>query len=360
MPVNIRNATGLRIAAGDIWLNFDGAVIEILDISETSLTAGHTWTYAITSTETYSQVRIATFTTAPPTLYGEGALFWLTVKAIGTESDESPLELQGFVDGVGGCTIYTPDDLSNSVPLQLQNGVFHIADGGVLGDLNGNGVVQAVDAYIALQIASGELEPTVEQLVTGDVNGTGAVDAADAAMILDYAATGTWPSSAPSGIQSVELRSETSNTVVLSLDDVINIQGDVAQTTLRAENLSDWAGGEFVIVYDPRAIDAITNVEVTDLASGFAVQYHDEGIGLLHIALASDVPASGSGALARISFHLAPGAFSVGKTTLALAVANLNDVAGRDFATSALQRTVIRDSGELRVGFPIYLPLIIK
>jgi hypothetical protein len=360
VPVNIRNATGLRIAAGDIWLNFDGAVIEILDISETSLTAGHTWAYAITSTETYSQVRIATLKTAPPTLYGEGALFWLTVKAIGTESDESPLELQGFVEGAGGSAIYTPDDLSNPVPLQLQNGVFHIADGGVLGDLNGNGVVQAVDAYIALQIASGELEPAVEQLVTGDVNGTGSVDAADAAMILDYAANGTWPSSAPSGIHSVELGSETSNTVVLSIDDVINIQGDVAQTTLRAENLSDWAGGEFVIVYDPRVIDAITNVEVTDLASGFAVQYHDEGMGLLHIALASDVPASGGGALAQISFHLAPTALSVGKTALALAVANLNDVAGRDFATSALQRTVVRHSGELRVGFPVYLPLIIK
>jgi hypothetical protein len=99
---------------------------------------------------------------------------------------------------------------------------------------------------------------------------------------------------------------------------------------------------------------------VTDLASGFAVQYHDEGIGLLHIALASDVPASGGGALTRISFHLAPSALSVGKTTLALAVANLNDVAGRDFATSALRRTVVRHSGELWVGFRVYLPIIIE
>ena len=146
----------------------------------------------------------------------------------------------------------------------------------------------------------------------------------------------------------------------MSLDDANGIPGEVIQTTLRAENLSDWAGGEFIIAYDTRMISDVVNVEATDLASSFAVQYHDDGTGLLHIALASDAPVSGNGGLVRISLRIAPAPFRLGKTTLALAAAYLNDVAGRDFATSALQQTIIRQNGALQVGWPTYLPFILK
>jgi hypothetical protein len=359
VPINIRNATSLRIAAADIWLNFDSTVIKLLDISETPLTIDYTWTYAVTSTGTYSQAHIAAFEAGAPTLYGEGALFWLSFQVVGSEGEESPLHLQEFIEGVGGSAIYTPDDLISSVPLQLQSSVFHVADGGVLGDLNGNGVVQAVDTYMALKAASGEFTLDAEQLLAGDVNSNGVVDAGDATMTLYYAVHGTWPTPAPSGVSLQSIQEENNSTVLLSLNDASGIPGDIVQTTLRAENLSDWAGGEFVIAYDTQVISGINDVHVTDLASGFAMQYHDDGAGLLHIALASNTPTSGSGALARISLHTAPTALN-GRTTLALAAAYLNDVAGRDFATSALQQTIRRCNGVLQLGFHVYLPAILK
>lgn len=360
MPVNVRNATGLSMAASDIWLNFDGTVIELLDVSETPLTVDYTWTYAITSTGTYSQAHIAAYDMSPSMLYGEGSLFWLTFRVTGSEGEESPLNLLEFAEGVGGTTIYTPDDLFNPIPLQLQSGVFHVANGCVLGDLNGNAVVEAVDAYIALQIASGEFAATAEQLLASDVNGNGKVDAGDATMILYYTVHGAWPPPSLTAMRAESAQKGANNSILLSLDDVNGTPGDVVRTTLRAENLSNWAGGELLVAYDTAFIDSIADVEVTGLASSFALEYHDDGTGLLHIALAGNTAISGSGALATISLRIAPAASSGSSTTLALAGAQLNDLAGRDFATSALQQIIARRHGELQVGFYTYLPLILK
>jgi hypothetical protein len=355
IPLSVRNATGLRIAASDIWLNYDSSVIKVLDVSNAPLTADYTWTYAIASTETSSQVRISTYKTEPPTLYGEGAFFWLTVQIIGSAGDESPLDLQAFVEGIGGSTIYTPDDLFTPVPMQLCSGVFHVADGRDLGDLNGNMVVQAIDAYIALQGASEEFLPSAEQLLAGDVTGNGLIEAADASMILHYAVHGTWPTLP---LSSMSLRRDGEIPVLISLDDASGRPGDIVQTVLRAENLSDWAGGEFAIAFDTEVISDIVAVEVTDLTSDFALEWHDSGVGLLHIALASDVSSNGSGALAVISFRIAPTAPN-GTTPLALAEARLNDFTGRDFATSALQQAVVCHSGVISWRMnPIYLPII--
>ncbi len=359
VPLNIRNAAGLSIAASDIWLNFDGTVIEVIDISETSLTDGYTWDYAIQSTSTYSQARISAFG-SPTMLHGVGSLFWLTVRVIGSVEQESPLDLQEFVDGVGGTAIYTPDDLSRPIPMQLEDGIFHVADGSALGDLNGNGVIQAVDAYIALEIASGEITPFTEQLFAGDDNGNGEVEAGDASMILYYAVHEAWPTLSLAGMTAEDV-TNCGDPVLLSLDSVRGKPGEVVQLLLRAENLSDWAGGEFLVVYDPGVVEDIVDVEAAGLGSGFAVQYHDDGTGLLRIALADGAPTSGSGALATISLQIASAPFSSGSTPLNLAEAHLNDLVGRDFATSVMQRAIVRHSGELRIGTECrYLPLILK
>jgi hypothetical protein len=147
---------------------------------------------------------------------------------------------------------------------------------------------------------------------------------------------------------------------VLSLDDVSGAPGSIVQTNLRAENLLDWAGGEFIIAYDAMVIDGIANVETAGLGSSLALQHHDDGAGLLHIALADGTPISGSGVVATISLHIAPNLSGGSSAVLALADARLNDVAGRDFATSSLQQTIIRYSGELQVNSYVYLPIVIK
>ena len=65
----------------------------------------------------------------------------------------------------------------------------------VKGDLNGNGKPDAGDAVLVLRAATGDLEPTAEQITAGDINGNGKLDAGDAVLILRKA-TGDleeWP-----------------------------------------------------------------------------------------------------------------------------------------------------------------------
>jgi len=64
--------------------------------------------------------------------------------------------------------------------------------------------------------------------------------------------------------------------------------------------------------------------------------------------------------LAMISLHIAPTSSTGSHATLALADARLNDIAGRDFATSVLQQTIVRSRAELGVAFSTYLPIILK
>jgi len=357
VPVNIRNADGLRIAASDIWLDFDGSVIEPVVISPTALTTQYAWSYAIASTGTYSRARISAIASPPPVLYGDGSLFWLTFHVLGAADDTSPLNLREFIESVGGSTISTLDESENlvDVPLFLQDGTLHVATTGMLGDVDNNGVVQAADAYLALQMAAGKKTPDWRQQYAGDVNGDGVISSADVTMILYYAAHQQWP--VPSG--STQSSQAASAGPVLSLDDVSGAPGVVAITTLRASDLQDWAGGDWVIAYDPALVKEITDVSAADLSTGAPLQFYDNSAGLLRIAVARGTAVSGDGALATISLRLAP-APAHDNASLAMAKAQLNDVFGRDFSTSALQRTVTRQNGMVSIAHFVYLPLVLR
>lgn len=58
---------------------------------------------------------------------------------------------------------------------------------GLYGDLNCNGVVDPIDASLALQLGAG-LISSLPCLKNGDINGDGRVDALDSALILQYSA----------------------------------------------------------------------------------------------------------------------------------------------------------------------------
>lgn len=62
------------------------------------------------------------------------------------------------------------------------------SDDYVLGDVNGDGAVSAVDSQMVLKHASGELTLTDSQFVIGDVNGDAQVTAVDSRHILQYVA----------------------------------------------------------------------------------------------------------------------------------------------------------------------------
>ena len=200
--------------------------------------------------------------------------------------------------------------------------------------------------------------PTWEQQQSGDVNGNGVVDAADATMILYHAAHGSWPLPGDSGLQ---LLAASDSPVTVSLDDVSGMPGETVQTMLHIENSSGWAGGEFAIAYNTAIIDGIT-VAKAGLANDLNLEFHDDGSGLVRIAIASSTPITGSGMLAALNLRIASNALRGTSVPLALSEAKFNDVVGRDFATSALQRTIVRRSAQLHVSeaYNLYLPVILK
>ncbi|MBK7896747.1 MAG: PKD domain-containing protein [Anaerolineaceae bacterium] len=358
VPVNISNAQGLRIAAADIWMEYDSSVLTFQSVSSTPLTAGYIWSFEDEAVSgSIRRVKIGTFSLVPPALFGEGSLFWLHFQVIGTPLATSDLNLKEFIYGVGGSTIYTPDNLITPISLILTDGLFTVEDGFALGDLNGNGVVETVDAYIALQIVVKKIIPSSEQLNAGDINGNGRIDVADATMIFYYAVHGEWPQLHQTGSRVLTPAAP----VTLSLGDVTAEAGQTASIQLHAENLADWAGGQFAIVYDPAVVERIVAVNGVALAKNFLVEMNDNGTGLAQIAMIANTAVSGSGDILNIEVQLKPGLAPGDTGSLTIGAVELNDLVGRDFTTSALQLEIITFGGSVKVGgFTIFLPMITR
>jgi hypothetical protein len=357
VPVNIENAQGLSIAHAEIWLTYDGTVITPVQVINQPLTHDYIWDLEIVnSADGLDQVRISTSGGSnPPQLYGKGSLFWLAVQVLGNAGDTSPLQLHEFNGGESETAIYAPENPSEAIPLFVQHGTFYVEESGPyrLGDTNGNGVVEAIDANIALQIATGQITPTPEQLNAGDVNGDGIINSADASMILYYAAYGDWPQAETRALASAE----NINPTVVSLDDVLGLPGETVKLSLQIDNASTWAGGDFIIVYDQRWISGVADVFTTELAKDFPLAYQDDGNGLIHLSMANGTPVTGNGLVATIMLKVATSVPLGSTSPLPVASVKLNDHVGRDFST--LQKTILKNNGRLHIGSNFcYMPVL--
>src|SRR6185436_607293 len=73
-----------------------------------------------------------------------------------------------------------------------ENGSLSVSSQFGLGDLNGDGIINAVDASLALQVATQQLTPTALQHNACDVNGDRTCDTGDAILILCYDVHRDW------------------------------------------------------------------------------------------------------------------------------------------------------------------------
>lgn len=364
VPVNIRNANGLRVGSADIWLNFNAAVLESLSISNTALTAAYSWESSVQTVDaTTSRVRISTIAGQnAATLHGDGSFFWLHFKVLGRVGDESPLDLKEFIENVGGSEI--SDENANPIqPLSMTDGKFRVTGGThtsyALGDLSGDGVVNARDAQLALSIASGRIIPTAEQLQAGDINGNGVIQAADASMILYYAAHGEWPPvNGTSEIDSANADAPINTT--LQLLDGTGATGGSAQLVLRATNLTRMAGGKFIIAYNPAVVTGI-EVAPQDLGTNYTLFANNSKAGLLVITLAKGSETSGNGDLARLTLHLATNA-TPGSHTVRLQSAEIGYLNGLDFVSNSAENSLMLGNAQITITQPvqhkIFLPTV--
>ena len=124
---------------------------------------------------------------------------------IATAGSENPVTEGGafsFTVSVSDGYAGTPVVSANGTALEAVEGVYTIenitSDQNVtvtgisvaelsLGNLNGDAVIDAVDAALVYALANGTREMTEAQIEAADVNGDGKVDAADAALVYAYA-----------------------------------------------------------------------------------------------------------------------------------------------------------------------------
>jgi len=357
LPINIRNAEGLHIGAADFWLDFDPRVILPTAVTHTAMTLGYTWHYAITTTETTGRVRIST-TTYPgeeTELHGNGGLFWISARVVGSEGMSSTLDLKEYIRGVGGSAIYLPDNVVTPTRMVLRDGIFRVGDEFRLGDMTGTGEVNSADAYMALQAAARILTPTVEQLQAGDINGNETVDVADAAMILYYAPHRLWP------IPGLESKKAALITVPvqLSMDAVTVAPGQIVDVPVRAKDLVVWTGADMAFKFNPAYLKVL-DVQKVELGAQAVISYWVTG-SLLKVEMAQPDGISGSGMLYKIRFQVLSET-PIGKMLPVVWVkSSLNDLYGRDYEASALNRPIVTQNGMVNVNlYQVYLPLVFK
>lgn len=334
VPINIANANGLSICALDLVVNYSSAVVTAQSVAQTPLTAGYQFS---ANTTTPGTARIALASGSGTSLYGSGTLVNLNVNVSGSVGASTPLT---FV--IAQTDVYACSDLYHPVGLTLSNGSFTVSANYQKGDLNGDGNVNAADAALALQIAAGIVTPTDVQRAAGDVNGDGQITAADATLILYYVTNGNW-GAAPS-LKALTRRAGT--TVTLGLPDVQARPGDTIDVPLSASAVTGMAGVDVKIGYDPTLLEVV-DAQTGALASGFTLVKNTATPGVLSLALSKATASSGSGALILVKFRVRATAAEGTVSPLTLLRAQLNDIHGLDFSTSALQQTIQTQNGRV-------------
>lgn len=177
----------------------------------------------------------------------------------------------------------------------------------MLGDVQGNGVVDAGDASLVLQYVVGARTLNEVQLAAADVDGNGEIQAADASLILQFVvgAISEFPAEGGSAI----FAASKSASAQLSWGKVERVDGS---KTLRVPvELSDVQGdvmaAQFTLRFDPSVV-SVEDVE-SALPSSWQVVHHTQASsGLLKVAMAgTESIRSGRLATIELSSEGAPG-----------------------------------------------------
>lgn len=367
LPVSIKNADNIYMAAAQVFLNYDSTILT-LDTSvgdggleRTDLVTGMGWAV---NTKTKGKINVALATgQSDTTLAGEGTLFYINFKVSKTakEGDFDSFSFTSNDDPANQETAtkiwHQPSAGSKpleliDVPLNTEGGTVTVKCNYKLGDPNGSCTTKADDATYDMIFASDLVKPSWPlQTWAGDIDGDEAIYANDAAMILYRVVNGTFPNILAGGstnLQSLVLerqhvlkeRQEAGQSVKVSLRkkgsdvEVVLDKGSVGSSKIVSATLK--------LAFSKNA--EARSVKVNSAATGFS---NTKKKGAVVINLTEDITKSkkykGLGAkdvvLATVSF----------KSTAALkgiqvSDANLFDDKGRNITRSRL-KAVIQKSG---------------
>ncbi len=340
IPVNIANADGLEMCSASIDVHYDSSVLYALNVEKTPLSANYGWRKNL---NTPGVARAVIATGEGKKLFGEGALFYIQFDVLGNQGDTSEMKFE-----IDTTYLYVCSDSYSQVPVSLDDtGIFTVAPNYILGDLNGDGIVTTADVSIALNIAVGNIEPSEEQRIAGDVSGDGTILTNDATLITQLAAglPLTPPVARKSSFRSHSVKVSVPENAVMPV-------GGTAWIPVEISSAANVSGAFIILNYDPSVISA-TDIRSTSLSDNCDVHMNTAQAGQVRISLSqrkgNSLPDM-SGALVELQFTAHPDAPENSTSPLTLASVHLNDVYGRDFATSVLQTDIAATSGSVTVN----------
>lgn len=203
-------------------------------------------------------------------------------------------------------TLYDPD--VNPLDVVARSGKLTIGENFNLGDVNGDGQVDAGDALATGLLAVGREDFTgfrdPESYLAGDVNADRMVDSADVILILRLASG--YPLNPPQGAQkSAYLKSlaQSPATYQVKLSNGQAQTGEMVTLSLSSPDLTEVAGGSFELSYDPTVLK-FEKAEKGALASAaFWSLVNEDNAGVVKISTGGrENIEGGGGEIVRVTF----------------------------------------------------------
>jgi len=181
IEISIKNNPGVK--GFTINLPFDSENLEIASIDAEAL---ETLGYVYLSDDKTSSVNLTWLAPENDMLTADGKLFTITFKTkYDTPGGEIPLLLSGIIG----------DRMGDELSVDFKSGAINVIPY-MLGDINGDGRVDILDAILLQRFWLGDLIPDARQRLATDVNRDGRIDANDLLLVLMHIAN---PNDVPLG-----------------------------------------------------------------------------------------------------------------------------------------------------------------
>lgn len=291
LPISLSQATGVAGDGMDISVLYDSSLLTPLAVQKSILTSSFTLNDNIPSAT--GELNLLTMAAPGVSMTGKGKIFDVVFEVSNTA-----------VLGSTGEFSFSHTQLFNSTmnPLIVDftdTSVLTVANEFILGDVDGNGVVDEADVTLACDIAVGLVTPTALQLQAGDINRDGVIDGADICLILRIIRL--LPFNPPPGAFK---RAKGAVSYEVSVGSGQDKVGSQVMIPVDINTLQGVAGIDLRINYDP-AIATLADVVLGELTqSDFVLVYSANSNSVLMSISAAEASTGGNGRLVNLLFNL--------------------------------------------------------
>ena len=322
LQVNTENGRGIVGNGIDIQITYDKNLLTPVEVQKSVLTQDFTFFDNISVAD--GQLNISGISSTGAIMQGEGHIVDI-IFDVAADAQAGATDTNTFV------IVKMYDSDINLLPLDYSDtATFTVNPNYILGDVNGDGVVDSGDGLMAQQHILGEITLTYDppQFQAADMNGDGVIDGADVSMIMRLAVG--LPMNPTGGARSLFASTcRGSSLYELSLPQISCEANDLITIPVELNNLLGVAGIDMTLNYDPTMMEFI-DAKTSELTTGFQLQRVDNN-GQVKITLSNAQPLeTGSGTVLNLQFRseAAVGA----QTSIVFAAYKLSGEYGEDAA----------------------------